>query len=97
MRILKYIIRKLIYTESTPKIRKTYIDERGYTRFKDSHKLVHRWVAEKKLGRKLMSNEVVHHKNRNKLDNRPENLVIYSSQFNHHMRHAVHKIITNRW
>ncbi len=33
--------------------RKTYLDKRGYKRFKDSNTSVHRWVAEKKLGRKL--------------------------------------------
>lgn len=47
---------------------KTYIDENGYRRFSDSGKLVSRWVAEKKLGRELDDEEVVHHKNRDKLD-----------------------------
>lgn len=34
----------------------------------------HRLVLEKKLGRFLNKNEVAHHKNENKLDNRPENI-----------------------
>ena len=51
---------------------KVYVDDKGYFRFKDSGKLVHRWVDEKKLGRKLRAGEVVHHINRNKRDNSPE-------------------------
>ncbi|MDR1868445.1 MAG: HNH endonuclease [Treponema sp.] len=62
----------------------TYIDKNdGYPKFKDSNKPVHRWVAEKKLNRKLKAGEVVHHKNRNKLDNSPSNLAIFSSQKKH--------------
>lgn len=50
----------------------TYIDERGYIRFSDSGRLVHRWVAEKTLGRKLNPEEVVHHVDRNKLNSARE-------------------------
>ncbi|HSV95641.1 MAG TPA: hypothetical protein VLM75_01775 [Spirochaetota bacterium] len=45
---------------------KIYEDDNGYYRFNDSDKPVHRWAAEKKLGRALRRGEVVHHKNRNK-------------------------------
>ena len=53
---------------------KTYIDNRGYRRFHNSDNLVHRWMASKKLGRKLGRNEVVHHIDHNKLNNSMDNL-----------------------
>lgn len=44
-----------------------YSGKRGY---------VHRWVMENILGRQLTENEVVHHKNGDKHDNRPSNLEV---------------------
>jgi hypothetical protein len=64
---------------------KTYVTSKGYRRFTDSGKYVHRWVEEKKLGRELKSSEVVHHKNGNTLDNSPKNLKVFSSQRKHMM------------
>lgn len=43
----------------------------------------HRLVMERKLGRFLKPGEVVHHKNKNKRDNRPANLVLFSSNGSH--------------
>ncbi len=68
--------------------KKTYVDENGYRRFLNSNMLVHRWVAEKKLGRKLNEEEVVHHGNGNKLDNRPNNLEVFANQEEHDKEHG---------
>ncbi|MDR0484832.1 MAG: HNH endonuclease [Alphaproteobacteria bacterium] len=66
---------------------KTYIDTKGYRRFKDSDISVHRWMASKKLGRPLKNKEVVHHKDRNKLNNSPDNLHVFASQKEHWETH----------
>ncbi len=76
-----------IFSEGYKTTSKVYLDENGYYRFKDSDKLVHRWVAEKKLGRRLQPGEVVHHINRNKRDNSPENLHIFPNQKAHDEQH----------
>jgi len=66
---------------------KTYTNKQGYKIFKNSNIPIHRWMAEKKLGRKLRRGEVVHHKNRNKKDNRLSNLWVFSSQDDHGRAH----------
>jgi HNH endonuclease len=65
----------------------TYVDRKGYERFADSGTLVSRWVAERKLGRKLYNGEVVHHKDRNKLNNSRENLWVFRNQYEHSKAH----------
>jgi len=76
---------------------KTYIDKKGYKRYKDSNILVHRHVAERTLGRKLKSGEVVHHKNRKKQDNRRKNLWVFKSQKKHDSTHKKDKKKTGKW
>ncbi len=67
------------------------IDSNGYRKLHVNGKQVreHRIVAEKMLGRQLKAGEVVHHKNGNRLDNRPENLEVFSSHSAHMKEHAL--------
>lgn len=68
----------------------TYIDADGYyvTRRNrnESAKRVHRLIMEEILGRKLTTDEVVHHKDGNKLNNKPSNLQLMTrtEHINHH-------------
>ena len=73
----------------------TRVDEDGYRRFVNSGRYVHRWVMEKELKRKLLRNEIVHHKNENKLDNRPENLEVMTKK-EHYKIHVVPKMDERR-
>ena len=67
--------------------KKTYVDENGYRRFKDSGKSVHRWVAEKKVKGKIHEGRVVHHRDGDKQNNDPSNLRIMSRS-DHSRLHA---------
>lgn len=54
----------------------------------------HRAVMEQVLGRPLLRTEIVHHKNHDKLDNRPENLEVLTAKehsVHHNQRHPVTK------
>jgi len=76
----------------------TYVAGNGYVYIKvaphhsdrsNGYRLLHRVVAERALGRALKPNEIVHHKNGNKRDNRAENLAVVASDaehFKHHVR-----------
>ena len=68
------------------------VDKQGYilvkspdhpARTKSGYVRAHRLVMEKQLGRALASEEVVDHRNGDTSDNRPENLVLYSSNAEH--------------
>jgi hypothetical protein len=66
---------------------RTYRDRWGNIRYRDSNKTVARAVMEKFFGNKLSPSSVVHHKNRNKSDNRPSNLWVFRSQKAHDRAH----------
>ncbi len=71
---------------------KTFKDRHGYLRFKDTGRLVHRWMASKKLGRykHVFKGMQVHHIDGNKLNNHPSNLIILTKE-EHEKRHGINK------
>ncbi len=52
--------------------------------FGNGYAYEHDLIAEKKLGRRLRPNEIAHHENEIKTDNRPENIIIKTASA--HMR-----------
>lgn len=77
----------------------SYVTTHGYVRVKvgKGHPLAdesgyayeHRLVASEQLGRPLTKQEIVHHLNGVKDDNRPENLEVHPSRWSHNAEHRV--------
>ena len=55
---------------------KLYLDAKGYPRWRDSGRLAHRTMVEKRLGMKIPAGFVVHHINWDKKDFRINNLTL---------------------
>ncbi|MBE3137087.1 MAG: HNH endonuclease [Thermoplasmata archaeon] len=64
-----------------------FYDKKGYPRWGNTKKLVHRTMAAKKVGGSLWGSSVVHHRDRNKKNFRPSNLSVMS-QSKHSGLHA---------
>ena len=66
-----------------------YIRKDGYRQIRVNGEqiLEHRHIFQRLIGRKLRSNEVIHHKNRIKLDNRIENLELTNHKDHCSMHH----------
>jgi len=69
-----------------------YIDAKGYPRWKDSHKLVHRTVAAKMVGGKIFPGQVVHHIDGNKRNFRKNNLWIMTRSDHSKLHYLERKI-----
>ena len=61
-----------------------YIDSRGYVVLSQLNELEHRFIAKWKLGRDLEQNEIVHHINGQKTDNRIWNLCLMDKEKHEH-------------
>ena len=68
---------------------KGWVDQSGYRKIFDNTK-EHRYIMGQYLGRKLNINELVHHINGNKIDNRIENLKIMT-RIQHTKHHKLWK------
>ena len=66
-----------------------YVIDKNHPRAnKEGQVYLHIIVAEEKLGRNLLPEEVVHHKDLNKLNNDPSNIMVFATNSDHSSFHA---------
>lgn len=89
----KYCSRSCANKVRVKKVTKGYfLDKDGYVVLSGTKIKQHRLVMEQHLGRKLNKNEVVHHINHVKSDNRIENLELIKNDLEHKRKyHSIHK------
>lgn len=75
------------YLIKSYQIPKTYINERGYVVLADSNELEHRSIAKQILNRELKSNEIVHHINGRRTNNKIYNLCLMDKE-KHELFHS---------
>jgi len=68
-----------------------YIDQNGYLRNAETNELIHRSIAREKYGY-LSPEDQVHHIDRNKLNNDPDNLMILSKT-EHEIIHGKNELV----
>ena len=71
---------------------KTVQNRSHHRAWKDGRVYEHIIIAEQELGRELKPREVVHHIDHDKLNNDPENLMVFRSENDHKAYHAGEKI-----
>lgn len=80
---------------------KSYTDQKGYLRFNDTDRLIHRWVAYHQIYKKgffllSFSNYQVHHIDGNKMNNDASNLKLLTRgkhRKSHHIKHPFVKFL----
>ena len=78
--------------ETREKLRQTRLGKgqcQGYSKI--FSKLAHRVVAEQMIGRPLTADEVVHHRDGNRYNNQPENLVVFPTLGDHSRFHVEYR------